>query len=629
MCGGNSVLGKVADALVGGGPSSKTAEEKSGKFDNDAAAQFQAEAAAAPEVAAAAREEAAQGEAMLGSGRATVRQGMDTVSEGREIVGQGRSTIGEGQEIRRQAQQEYGTQAGLRDQMISEGTITPGKLDVARSGAMADVAAAYRGAKSARDRSNAAMGINPGDPGAQGGDNAASVGLAAAQVGTGNAAALAERKYRTEVGATAIGQEQARQGIASTAEGVGGSIVGAGAGLESAGFAGQGVGYGAQTAGAKSLASATSGLMGAGRMYGESGSGLEKIGAAQTQLQAGQEQQQTSLIPTFSLSRGGKISRMGFRPSVMRTHDGRIFPTRTAVAQGQISGPGTGTSDGVEAHLSDGEYVQTAKSTKAIGPRTLDTLTEIGHRAATGDPKGAKHLKRVVRAIHGAGFRAPERVAGKEPRPARTSVQAQWGGQNRGRGTIGAPHGESRVPTTVKDGGFRPEKVGTVMHEFKAGTLHSGKNGPAVTNSKQAIAIALSEKRRAEAVHGGLKRRGRGFRAADGGSMPWLQDASDAVAAAPPSSGKSNHISLKPKLRRGGTVRAADGGGYLDQTDINVVPGMNAEESIAGAKNQQSLMGNFNGPNASRPSVNIGGGNQHKGNHIKISEAVKLAAMFG
>ena len=35
-------------------------------------------------------------------------------------------------------------------------------------------------------------------------------------------------------------------------------------------------------------------------------------------------------------------------------------------------------------------------------------------------------------------------------------------------------------------------KVGKVMHEFKTGTLHSGKGGPVVKNRKQAIAIALS-----------------------------------------------------------------------------------------------------------------------------------------
>ena len=37
-------------------------------------------------------------------------------------------------------------------------------------------------------------------------------------------------------------------------------------------------------------------------------------------------------------------------------------------------------------------------------------------------------------------------------------------------------------------------KTATVMHEFKAGTLHSGSaKGPRVTNRRQAIAIALSE----------------------------------------------------------------------------------------------------------------------------------------
>lgn len=41
-------------------------------------------------------------------------------------------------------------------------------------------------------------------------------------------------------------------------------------------------------------------------------------------------------------------------------------------------------------------------------------------------------------------------------------------------------------------------KVGKVMSEFKAGELHSGsKAGPLVTGRKQAVAIALSEARRA------------------------------------------------------------------------------------------------------------------------------------
>ena len=42
------------------------------------------------------------------------------------------------------------------------------------------------------------------------------------------------------------------------------------------------------------------------------------------------------------------------------------------------------------------------------------------------------------------------------------------------------------------------KKIGKVMREFKKGKLHSGsKKGPKVTSRKQAIAIALSESRKA------------------------------------------------------------------------------------------------------------------------------------
>jgi len=43
------------------------------------------------------------------------------------------------------------------------------------------------------------------------------------------------------------------------------------------------------------------------------------------------------------------------------------------------------------------------------------------------------------------------------------------------------------------------EKVEKVMHEKKKGTLRSGKSGKKVTSRKQAIAIGLSEARRAGA----------------------------------------------------------------------------------------------------------------------------------
>ncbi len=44
-----------------------------------------------------------------------------------------------------------------------------------------------------------------------------------------------------------------------------------------------------------------------------------------------------------------------------------------------------------------------------------------------------------------------------------------------------------------------PAKVQRAMHEMKAGTLRSGRSGKKVTNPKQAIAIGLSEARKAGA----------------------------------------------------------------------------------------------------------------------------------
>lgn len=40
------------------------------------------------------------------------------------------------------------------------------------------------------------------------------------------------------------------------------------------------------------------------------------------------------------------------------------------------------------------------------------------------------------------------------------------------------------------------KKVGKVMGEYKAGTLHSGKGGKVVKNREQAVAIAMSEAER-------------------------------------------------------------------------------------------------------------------------------------
>lgn len=51
----------------------------------------------------------------------------------------------------------------------------------------------------------------------------------------------------------------------------------------------------------------------------------------------------------------------------------------------------------------------------------------------------------------------------------------------------------------AKYGEKAQEKVGKVMHEMKEGTLKSGGNGKKVTSKKQAVAIGLSEARKAGA----------------------------------------------------------------------------------------------------------------------------------
>ena len=49
----------------------------------------------------------------------------------------------------------------------------------------------------------------------------------------------------------------------------------------------------------------------------------------------------------------------------------------------------------------------------------------------------------------------------------------------------------------AKYGRKAAEKVEKAMHEMHEGTLHSGKSGKKVTSRKQAIAIGLSQARRA------------------------------------------------------------------------------------------------------------------------------------
>ena len=60
----------------------------------------------------------------------------------------------------------------------------------------------------------------------------------------------------------------------------------------------------------------------------------------------------------------------------------------------------------------------------------------------------------------------------------------------------GAPMPHARGSVNMAKGGM--SKVGKVMDEYKAGELHSGsKSGPVVKSRKQAVAIGMSEARKA------------------------------------------------------------------------------------------------------------------------------------
>lgn len=55
------------------------------------------------------------------------------------------------------------------------------------------------------------------------------------------------------------------------------------------------------------------------------------------------------------------------------------------------------------------------------------------------------------------------------------------------------------MPRKKKYGRKASEKVEKAMHEYKAGKLRSGRSGKKVRSRKQAIAIGLSQARRAGA----------------------------------------------------------------------------------------------------------------------------------
>ena len=97
---------------------------------------------------------------------------------------------------------------------------------------------------------------------------------------------------------------------------------------------------------------------------------------------------QTCGIPNAPVARtsgyaeGGEVKDDDLKPNQFRLNNspGSSVITRTPLQQeryerqfrGEVSGPGTGTSDSVPARLSDGEFVLTAKAVRGAGEGDRD-----------------------------------------------------------------------------------------------------------------------------------------------------------------------------------------------------------------------------------------------------------------
>lgn len=150
------------------------------------------------------------------------------------------------------------------------------------------------------------------------------------------------------------------------------------------------------------------------------------------------------------------------------------------------------------------------KSTKGIAKSTYDK----GHAQAM-QKGGMKRepeavVKREVALLRKAG--APKalikhevrEIKGEKDTPATKKAEVSM--LKKAKAPLSMIKHEMEEPTAMRNGGKMSKmdkKVGKVMGEFKEGTLHSGKNGPVVKNPKQAIAIALSEGRKAKKMEAG------------------------------------------------------------------------------------------------------------------------------
>jgi hypothetical protein len=162
------------------------------------------------------------------------------------------------------------------------------------------------------------------------------------------------------------------------------------------------------------------------------------------------------------------------------------------------------------------QSVSTAKSTKGIPKAMYDAphamkkggmckgYAEGGMKmAAKREPEAT--VRKEVALLTKAG--APKalvkhevrEIRGEKDTPATKKAEVSY--MRKAKAPLTMIKEEMAEPVGLKKGGETKmqRKVGKVMSEFKSGELHSGsKEGPVVKNRKQAIAIGLSEGRKAQ-----------------------------------------------------------------------------------------------------------------------------------
>lgn len=206
--------------------------------------------------------------------------------------------------------------------------------------------------------------------------------------------------------------------------------------------------------------------------------------------------------------------------------------------------------------------------------RRTDMQARMADRAARQDARNVRVEARQAEAT----ARKAENQADAAARRAQTDARVNAAMAQR-PGVPGAPSNSPAIPNrqtptrpgfavnqaAMKKGGKAEAKVAKVMKEFGAGKLHSGsKKGPEVTNPKQAVAIALSEARKAPVK----RQRGtpigsgpeRGSPEADDVLMAHMTDAEIAAGAAGVRSARARlakrereyqaRMAPKPKLER-------------------------------------------------------------------------------